>query len=312
LVVKNNETTIQNTLESLSQLKSKILVADLGCNDETIKICKNYNTEIKKLSLNDDVSQVRNELIKTSDSIWFLQIEPWETIIAGHDKIINALSNSVAAYNLSLFQGDLVTKQIRLWHKNTNLKFVNPVFEILKGEGKELDAFISVGENENKNFKYELVEKWRKQNPLANEPIYYLACCYLKNKNWDAFLNFSEIYLHQEKKETMSYFMTHYYCSMVNCYIKKQYEKAIKFLLPCIAKKPTMAEFWCLLGDVYYDVKDYEKAIDFYENAYILGSKRLKNDDWPMEISKYKEYPLKMMESCKNIKKNQRMYASSI
>ena len=105
--------------------------------------------------------------------------------------------------------------------------------------------------------------------------------------------------------------MTQYYCSMVNCYIKKQYNTAIKFLLPCVAKKPTMAEFWCLLGDIYYALKDYERAKTFYENAIILGSRRLKNDDWPLEISKYKESPQKMIEGCISIFKNQTIYAAS-
>ncbi len=78
----------------------------------------------------------------------------------------------------------------------------------------------------------------------------------------------------------------------------------------CLAKKPTMAEFWCLLGDVYYDAKDYDKAKEFYENAVILGSRRLKDDGWPMEISKYKEYPQKMIEACKKIKTSSKLYAA--
>ena len=53
MVVRNNETTIQDTLDSLSSLDCRILVADLGSNDKTIDLCKNYHAEIIKLSLNN-------------------------------------------------------------------------------------------------------------------------------------------------------------------------------------------------------------------------------------------------------------------
>jgi len=71
-----------------------------------------------------------------------------------------------------------------------------------------------------------------------------------------------------------------------------------------------MAEFWCLLADVYYAIKDYDRARIFYENGLILGSRRLKDDGWPMEISKYKEYPLNMIEGCNQIKRSSRHYAT--
>jgi tetratricopeptide (TPR) repeat protein len=72
-----------------------------------------------------------------------------------------------------------------------------------------------------------------------------------------------------------------------------------------------MSEFWCLLGDCYYAIKDYEKSKSFYENALILGNKRLKNDGWPLEISKYKDYPQKMIESCDKIKSSLIFYGKN-
>lgn len=62
-----------------------------------------------------------------------------------------------------------------------------------------------------------------------------------------------------------------------------------------------MAEYWCLLGDVYYQQSSYEKAKHFYENALVMGARRLRTDAWPMEISKYKAYPNKMMAACDRI-----------
>ena len=86
----------------------------------------------------------------------------------------------------------------------------------------------------------------------------------------------------------------------------------MQFIVPCIVKNPTMAEFWCLLADIFYAINDCEKALCFYENAKILGSRRLKSCDYPMEISKYQEYPNKMIEACKSLKPNLNFYASSL
>jgi glycosyltransferase involved in cell wall biosynthesis len=311
LIIKNNEATIEHTLESLLPLNANILVGDLGCKDETVSKCRQYGATIVRLSLNDDLSQARNHLLKSSDSKWNLHIEPWETILTGHEVIQQALLGPQIAYKMSIIQGDVITKQIRLWHKNTGLKFKNPVFETLTNEdAKDLPAYIAVGPNNNSSLYLELVEKWRDRCPLATEPIYYTACSHLNGKNWDTFLNWAGLYLHQEKSDAMSVYMTHYYCSMVNCYIKKDYQHAIQSLLPCLAKNPTMAEFWCLLGDAYYAIKDYDRAKTFYENAMILGSRRLKDDGWPLEISKYKEYPQKMIEGCEKIKQSLRFYGS--
>lgn len=300
IIIKNNIESIQDTLESILPLNGKILVADIGCTDSSIEICKKYGAEIIKPNSINDLSKVRNDMINHAKNDWNLFIEPWESIINGHEIIQSVINQEKTAYKFSLIKEDVITKQIRLWHKNTNLKFVNPVFENIKGYALDLDVFVLINENKNEDIE-KLLENWRNKCPLSKEPIYYTACNHLKNKNWNSFLNFSELYLIQETENNMSLTMTYYYRAMVLSYVKKQYEEAIKSILICIAKQPTMAEFWCLLADIYYAIKDYAKAQSFYENATLIGCKRLKNDGWPVEISKYKEYPEKMIISCKNM-----------
>jgi hypothetical protein len=68
-----------------------------------------------------------------------------------------------------------------------------------------------------------------------------------------------------------------------------------------LEKNPTMAEFWCLLGDINFELKKYKKAFYFYENAIMLGKLRVNDDDLPIDIIKYKEYPEKMKINCKDL-----------
>ena len=136
---------------------------------------------------------------------------------------------------------------------------------VIEDRAKDLPVYIhsTGGHHDHK----ELVAKWKKKKPLATEPIYYEACTLLVEKKWDSFLNVADHYIFTEKKPKMALTMIRYYCAMVNCYVKKNYQKALEYLLPSIADKPTMAEFWCLLGDVFYAMKQYDKATTFYENA---------------------------------------------
>jgi hypothetical protein len=98
--------------------------------------------------------------------------------------------------------------------------------------------------------------------------------------------------------------MTRYYYAFVQLTQKRAVRPTLQNLNICLCLKPLMAEFWCLSGDVYYHIlSQFELAKEFYENALILGSKRLNDDIWPMDVSKYKKYPTMMIDSCDKILK---------
>lgn len=301
MVVRNDEETVGETLNSFSQL-GDFLVGDIGSTDSTAKICRSFGATVVPLSLNDDMSAVRNSLISYSKTDWNLWIEPWETLLLG-DEIV---PQAPGVYRVWVMRGDVATKPNRLWHKRTGAKFKNPVFETLVGSAEELPIYLSSSGGQENALKKRLLEKWREKSPLSNEVTYYESCLHLTEKNWKSFLNTADHYLHRVKnKETMSAIMTRYYGAMVSCYIEKDGNRAVNYLLPCIVTKPLMAEFWCLLGDIYYSGKSYDKAKLFYENALVLGRGRL-SDEWPMEISKYKDYPEKMASACEEIRRNVR------
>lgn len=299
IIVKNDEDKIEQTLQSISGLNAHILIGDIGCADKSIEICEKYDTEIVRISLNNDFSKARNYLSDLSKNNWQFYIHPGEVIFYGIDNIKNILNKS-SAYKINIVQDDLINKSTRIWNKKTGLKFKNPVFETLYGDYKSeyLDIYLTGSSQE---YEFSILKKWKENSPFNNEVLYYLSIYYLKNKDWSNFLNLAELYLYQEKKESISTIMTKYYYSMTCCYLNKDYQKAAKFLLPCLIKQPTMAEFWCLLADIYYQSQDYKRAICFYENAVLVGKKRLKHDDWPIEISKYKDYPTEMIKNCKKI-----------
>lgn len=305
LMIQNNEETIVQTLESILPLQTKIIVADTGCRDKTVSICKSYGIPIIKVSAMPDRSAARNELIKASQTEWQLYIEPWEILISGHDYIHDLVKSNVN-YHFNVLQGDTITKQVRLWRKNTTY-FVNPIFETLKDENSEYADVILYLEKKDQP-DTSIIEKWKQTNPLAPDPYYFQACAALVQNKYKEFLTHAEYYLFHERQQSISATMTRYYIGIVHCLVTNNLDAALQNALMCVAVQPLMAEFWCLLGDIYFQAREFEKSMAFYENAMLLGERRLKNDRWPMHVSKYDKYPQEMIESCKKIISNENKF----
>ena len=304
LLIKDNEQTIQKAIASLALLNANILVADLGSKDRSAYLSQK-NAKVIRLSLNEDYSNVRNYLVSKSETDWQMYLEPWEILAGGHEHILKAISGGSMAYMMQCVQGDIITKQIRLWHRDLKLKFSNPVYEsLVYSSAQNLGVPILIENIDRSEETLKIIETWIVKHPLAIEPYYYQACTLLSQRRWVDFIGVADYYLFREKTALIPLTLLRYYYGWVKCHIFKEPLLAIKHVTSCLAVRPLMAEFWCLLGDIYYLQKEYEEALEFYDNAMILGSRRLKTDDWPMEITKYRDYPQKMHNACKQMLTN--------
>jgi glycosyltransferase involved in cell wall biosynthesis len=295
ILTKNNESSVSKTLDSLKPLFAEIIVADLDSKDNTVSICKKHGAKVFSAKLHYDYSEIRNLIANSSKTKWQLMIHPWE-VLGSTQQILDHL-NSEENGRLMVLKDDVLTKELRLWIKGT-AQFKNPVYESLEpGKGKLLDVMIASETNNGLGKTQEILTYWKDRNPLSSDPDYYLACTYLVHKKYDDFLRLADHYLFLKNTSHESATMIKYYISMVNCYIKRNPFKSVTNIMECIADYPTMAEFWCMLGDIYLHMKEFGRAKCFYENAIIMGSQRNPDDYMPMELSKYEEYPQKMLKS---------------
>lgn len=300
ILTKNNSKTIRKTLDCV-QWADKILIADLGSTDDTLKICEEFDTRIFNMSC--PRNEARNKLIEMTSGPTFY-IEPWEALAKGHESL-NNISGTTKA---TIIQNKTLIKEIRAWIDKP--KFINPVYETINEKNsKNSDILIySTGRSDYDDMLSE-INKWKKTFPLDTAPYYYEACTLLSMGDWKKFLYSSEYYMFLEKSQSISSTMNHYYYAMVQLMHVKKVKPTLQNLAICLSAKPLMAEFWCLAGDVHYHlVKNFSVAKELYENAILLGSKRLNNDDWPMDISKYKSYPTKMIESCNKLMESKSLY----
>jgi glycosyltransferase involved in cell wall biosynthesis len=298
ILTKNNAQTIAKTLESVQSLNSTILVGDMDSTDRTRDICENFGAYVIRVD-GRNRSEARNRLIAEASGL-NMMIEPWEVLAQGHDNVKEG--------HASILTGSVISKEIRFWTKG---QFINPTYERIKSENDQETGvlFYSIGSRDYEE-DLRLIELWKDTDPRLSAPFYYQACCQMALGRYEEFLKTVEHFLFLDKESTSS-IMARYYLAMVHLVHKKQARPVLQNINLCLCARPLMAEFWCLMADAYYHLlKKFNQAKEFYENALILGQRRLATDKWPMDISKYGAYPTKMIESCKKIKETHSIYSS--
>lgn len=301
----------EKCIQSLFVLNCEFILLDCIGVASIKSYCKTRNiTYIKHTDYNLNYSNEKNKAIGLCKTDWIFFIDSNETIINGHNfikEIVNT-SDKPEIYSVSILNEFTITKEIRLFHKNKKVKFQNAYYESVIEKSQAINVFISTKNiiDYNKILKH-FIEEEEKQ-PNQNNYKYYSACCYLACNMINEFISKSEEFLFLSKKNDMPQIMINYYLALVKCTKKLNLQSALKHILVCILYKPDMAEFWCCLGDIYYQLNETEKAKIFYTIAISVGKKRKKHDLWPLEIKKYKEYPNKMIQSCVNIEEKRKEY----
>jgi len=296
IITKNSAKTLVRCLDSVSGLADEVVVGDLGSADETEDICRLAGAKFVSVRLEGDMSKIRNSLLREGSNMF---LEPWEFVARGNE-LIKGMRGPNAFY---VVQGGFISKQTRLWDRGA---FVNPVFERLSGAG---DAKVnpevvvmSSGEPDNRRSRTESCLAWVRERPTRPDPYYYLACSLLAEGRTDEFMAEATKYLSIERGDADSLLLMNYYMSKAEA-SKGMFERASKRVMKCLVSSPTFAEFWCLLGDLFYASGKFAKAKEMYENARIIGKMRKSDDMFPIEIAKYKDYPESMEEKCKMMNK---------
>lgn len=306
ITCRNNESTLRECIDSCKIIESDILIADFSSSDNSLSIAEKSGFKTISMGFHNDYSLLKNQLIDECETEWMLFLNANEIILKGIENIKNYTKNNCCKVNV--IQEQVITKPIRIINKSSGKKFQNPIFEHISGESIQSDLFLKSHNMDRFEENFNIIKKWMNEKPLASQPYYYLSCIYLNKNQWKDFIRTANYYLFMEKKKPMSYFMTKYYLAMISAYVEKNYQLASQHLFEIILEKPLMAEYWCLLGDIYYSLDKYEKAYHFYENAKILGSRRLKDDDFPFHIDKYKKHPEEMMSNCKKVIDSSKIY----
>lgn len=292
MLSRNNEGTIRRALESLPG-GVRVVVGDIGSTDRTRDICERFGAELVDVEFRGDYSEARNSLVSEGLNMY---VEPWEFVVSGRDEIESVKGPS----SVYVVEGGVVTKQVRIWEGG---KFENPVFEtiVCNAECRPDIVLGSCGGPDTRAEKLNICEDWMRRRPTSPEPCYYAAFSKLSLGDVAGFLSLAEKYLAMAEDMDTPSIMVRYNIAKVQFASGKMGEAA-RNAIHCLACKPCFSEFWCLLGDMFYKKADYDRAEVMYENAIIIGKRRPKDDDAPIEVKKYFDHPSRMIESIREIK----------
>jgi hypothetical protein len=292
MLVRDNEKTIRRAIESLPD-GSKLVVGDLGSSDSSIAICLEKGAEVIPISLDGDYSKARNSLIRDGFNMY---LDPWEFVMSGRD-LIPGLDRNSSFYVL---ESGILTKQTRLW---SSVRFQNPAFETLVTDS-ECEPGVVIGSSGGPDLRSErlaICKKWIERRPTSPEPYYYTAFCCLSLGMRKEFCGHARRYLSMRTDADTSSVMLRYSLARAEL-AAGEFDLAYNNALVCLSLRPAFAEFWCLLGDILYSRKQYVRSEEIYKNAMMIGKRRKKSDDGPMDIGKYAEYPSMMIDNIRKIK----------
>lgn len=290
ILTRDNRGTIERCVESALSLGGEVVVGDLGSVDGTPELCKGMGVRVVGLKPVGCMSAARNSLLGEGFNMY---LEPWEFLPPGFG--LAGLSGATAVY---VVQGQTVSKQVRFWERG---RFRNPVFEHLDAEGPvrvRPDLVVLSDSPPDRRREYtEACRRWSEASPTSPDPYYYLACSLLAEGLVDEFSGVSRKYMVMSGGEGDSALLMNYYIARVEA-SRDALKEASARILSCIAPRPTFAEFWCALGDMFFRRGKYEKARLIYENARLIGSRRRSDDMFPIEVPKYGSYPRGMERKC--------------
>lgn len=287
------EATIK-TLMGAKPFAKHIIAGDLSGSDSLKYFCDNNQIQYVKMSLNHDLSLCHNELVARSTERWHMHLYPGETI-NNAAKVTQIIQGSPANYRLPCVQAGWLNKEIRLYHRDLHPRFVNPVFESVIGPSKFLEVYVTGADPTPFDQTNALLKTWTMKQPIAVEPRYYSTLNLLMEGKQAAFISSARSHLFTDQTVTVQNTMLRYYLACGLAGKIETRKEAAKHAVTCLAASVLMAEFWCLLGDLCLAEGGYDRARAMYRNALVLGSRRHKDDMWPMHIVKYKDHPTTMI-----------------
>ena len=335
MIVKNAGNFLSETLNSVKDIISEIIIVDTGSDDNTISVAKKYDAKIFHFKWTDDFSAARNFSISKAKGDWILVLDADEKINKKNKEKIDKLDfeNNAAFYlnfkskiNIGESFNYVTNAHPRLFKNDLNIKFSGRIHEQIIGSVKKLGKNIEPTDIEVEHFGYdldyeELKKKLNRNINLLNKQVeenresgidyFHLGETYSLLFDWKnavknykkaiysgylpvenralAYQNLGTAYLNIDRldeaiEEELNSLKLNPNVSVPHlviaqaAFLKKEYDLAEwelkKYLLKAeegrygnklMKLEPDFAFVYGLLGDVYFESKNYVSAEKYYK-----------------------------------------------
>lgn len=308
MIVKNEEKNLERTLIALKKLQddigTEIVIVDTGSTDNTINIAKKYTDKVYFHKWDNDFAAMRNISISYCTGDWILVVDADEVLydiknlanLLKSDEFnkYNAAHIEIINYNKNIensIDNGFVAPILRLFKKNT-VKYTGIIHEQPNYSPPVIYSnirFIHYGYNNND---YELMEyKFRRNLDLLFKQLndksnshsmniyinFQISTSYAMHKDIREALKYIKIAYRKAKNEINKYmYVINRYCHLL--YNTKEFSDLVDKAKEGIKYCSNFIDFYFYLGEAYYNLYDYDNAIDAY-NKYLYFHDELKNNN---------------------------------
>jgi len=282
MIVKNEEATLGNCLESVQGIVDEINIVDTGSTDRTKEIASKYTDRIFDFTWIDDFSAARNFSFSKATKDYILWLDGDDVILEEDrqkfftlkETLDPAVDSVMMKYNTSFDEyGNVVVsfKRNRLVKRSKQFQWHGLVHEYLGVGGNVIQSDIAVSHKKvrpnepGRNLK--IFEKAIADGKrLSARDLFYYANECKDNALFEKAIEYYFKFL--ETKQCWVEDIISAYGSIALCY---QYlgnpEKELEYTLKSFEWDIPRAEFCCRLGFHFLNKKDYKKALFWYKLA---------------------------------------------
>ncbi len=278
MIVRNEENVLERALLGVKDFADEIVIVDTGSTDNTMDIARKYTDRVYTFNWCDDFSKARNYAISLCSMEYFMWLDADDVVPDSTGEAIRELLSSdrqfdcvMMPYNIQFDSAGNPTFSYyreRICRNDERFRFVGAVHECITPSGNIifLDHPIEhrkIGEGDpDRNIKiYENLRK-SKKHFSARENFYYA----------------NELFYHSRYDEALKYYTkvlddkdSYVENKISSCYnISKIYSlkgdaaKCREALAYSFSLDTPRGEGVCLMGDTYFDRRDYSRAIYWY------------------------------------------------
>lgn len=279
MIVKNEEENIYDCLESVKDYCHEMIVLDTGSTDDTVTEAERAGAKVYYSQLfgpetetkDFHFAKARNEALSLVDptSDWLMWMDADDRF---HGNSLE-LSPNFDGYNITIHYGDMRLQHARIFRNGFGVRFRGAIHEyptigqcrmkLLEKSYVEHKTGAKPGRT-SRNIA--ILESEKNRNPNDKRVLFYLANSYRETNRLSEAINVYQDYISRGGNFPDELFLAQYYLAM--CYYAlKQYKQATREAFKSLVLDDRWAESYCCLGESYYFLKEYEKAISYLKIA---------------------------------------------
>jgi len=262
IIVKNEEMMLSGCLTSIKPIADEIIVVDTGSTDKTLEIARKFGAKTFNFEWNSDFSSARNFSLEKASGDWIIVIDADEIL---EQKDQEGIKKLVLMKDFDAFS----VIQRTYTDESSNLEFVKLPQKRYGFSGYFDVEVIRIFRNNGYKYSgkvHEIIDDSLKDAKIGRTDVIFHHLEHMKGTVRQKQLNYLKICLEEIDAGNKSEKML---CdaALLTFNYKKDYPEAEKLLQNTIKIHPGSVRTHLLLGQMYFQQGEFEKAIKAYETA---------------------------------------------